>query len=157
MTPEESVDRLREMLMAEALSEGGSLDSNAVEVAWDVFKAFARLPVDGMSREDDSDGLLFQTGVYDWHDGRGPRFSFSMVRQFSFDDEDGDYDHMEQLECVVLFDPVPGLAALPRAELWSFEMALDEWFAAVEALESFRGVVGSSLTPFLLEVHLDEV
>ena len=115
------------------------------------------MPVEGMSRDDDSDGLLVQTGVYDWHDGSGPRFNFSFVRQYIFEDEDGEYDHMEQLELLLTFEPTAELASLPREELWSFEKSLDQFFAEVEALPSYRGVIGSGLCPQGLSARLEEV
>ena len=157
MTPEESVERIREMLAARGVSQAGALSEEAPSVAWQTFKEFSAMPVKGMSAEDDSDGLLFQTGVYDWHDGRGACFNFSLVRQYVFDDEDGEYDYMEQLEVFLLFKPLPELAALPREELWSFDKPLDEYFATVEALAGFRGVVGSGTAPTAVQIRLGEV
>jgi hypothetical protein len=139
------------------VADGAALGEGTALQAWETFKQFARLPVEGMSAADHSDGLLFQTGVYDWDDGRGPQFNFSMVRQYCFDDEDGEYDHMEQVECLVLCDPTTELRALPREELWSFGMSPQQWFDSVEALTSFRGVVDAPLRPAELEVHLNEV
>jgi hypothetical protein len=64
---------------------------------------------------------------------------------------------MEQLECLLLFDSRTELRSLPREELWSFGMSLQQWFDSVEALTSFRGVVDAPLRPAELEVHLNEV
>jgi len=145
------------MLDARGIREGDALPKGAVAEAWSVFKEFAEMPVEGMSCDDDSDGLLFQTGVYDWHDGRGRNFNFSLVRQFVFHEETGAYDHMEQLEVLLLFEPTPQLEALPRDELWSFGKSLPEYFRDVESLASFKGVVASGLSPTDLQVRLGEV
>lgn len=143
------------MLAQDGLGESQTLDAGAATRVWKVFAAFAALPVEGMSPQDDSDGVLFQSGVYDWGDGR--HFNFSLVRQYIFDGEAGEYDHMEQLECLLLYDPTPALESLPVEEVWSFGMTIDEWIATVEQLTSFRAVVTTPLAPVELQLRLDEV
>lgn len=145
------------MLGARGLREGGELRESAAADAWAIFKEFAEIPVEGMSSEDESDGLLFQTGVYDWHDGQGRNFNFSLVRQFSFNDDDGEYDHMEQLEVLLLFQPTRELESLPRDEMWSFGKSLGEYFVEAEARPSFQGVISSGVAPTQLQIRLDEV
>ncbi len=157
MTPEESAQHIRDMLRARGLLEGRALPTSAAAEVWSVFKQFAQMPVEGLSREDDSDGLLFQTGVYDWDDGRGRNFNFSLVRQFAFDDEDGEYDHMEQLEVLLLFQPVSQLEELPSGDLWSLGKSLGEYFREVEVLPNFQGIIQSGLSPTHLLVQLEEV
>lgn len=124
------------------------------EVAWSVFKAFAAEPVEGMSRDDDSDMCLFQCGVYDWSDGKGPRFHWGMTRQFSFEDEDGEYDHMEQLECGLYFDPSGPLASVHSPGIWS-GADLDGWISAVESDDGFQAVL--RLLPLDSSVSQEEV
>src|SRR3712207_7305800 len=46
-------------------SDGGPLDPEAPRRAWEAFKRFAAMPVDGMDPADDSDGLLFETGYFE--------------------------------------------------------------------------------------------
>jgi hypothetical protein len=123
------------------LAEAG-VDSEHPDPArtWLVFKAFASEPVDGMS-PGESDLLLFQSGPYEWSDGYGLTYGWILTRQFSFDDERGVYDHMEQLECGLYFDADDRLSALQTPGIWSGG-DLDEWFATVEADEGFRAVDG---------------
>ena len=63
-----------------------------------MFKLFAAEPVEGAGPAADDDMCLFEYGVYDWSDGKGPRFSWNLCRQFTIY-EDGEYDRMEQLRC----------------------------------------------------------
>jgi len=98
---------------------GLDLEQLQPDAAWEVFKAFAAEPVEGMSRDDDTDMCLFQCGVYDWSDGKGPRFNWGFTRQFTLMDEDGEYDHMEQLECTLFFEATPELESVSVDGIWS--------------------------------------
>jgi hypothetical protein len=105
------------------------LTADDVQEAWRVFKDFARVPVEDVAPEDD--GILFD---FDFLGGR--RYHFSLVRQFSFE-EDGEYDHMEQLHCCFMYEPEPELEAIPKVAVWSFDRALDDFFSTVEELPGF--------------------
>jgi hypothetical protein len=72
-------------------------------------------------------------------------------------DDDGEYDHMEQLEVLLFFQPTPELERLPRDELWSFGKSLGEYFLEVGARPSFQGVISSGVAATQLQIRLDEV
>jgi hypothetical protein len=101
------------------------------ELAWSIFKSFVQEPV-----ECADDGILFQCGVYEWTGE--PQFEFDFTRQFSTDDEDGEYEGMEQLHCKFSCDPDEELQEL-NTNLWAYDFAtLDEYFEAVQALKEFQ-------------------
>ena len=60
------------------------------QLAWRVFKEFSDQNVACAE-----DGFLFQAGSY--HFTGSSLFYLDFVRQFSMQDETGEYDHMEQL------------------------------------------------------------
>ena len=98
MRVDEAEQRLRDML----ISSGLNLSRLEPEATWKVFKEFAAQRVEGSGGDPDDDMLLFEYGVYDWHDGKGTRFNWSLCRQFTVYSE-GEYDHMEQLRCELFF------------------------------------------------------
>jgi hypothetical protein len=131
------------------LREGGFSERRPdALLAWRVFKEFAEVPV-----ECSEDALLFQCGVYDFT-GRN-LFHFGFVRQFTFE-EDGEYDHMEQLDCSLLFEPDAELQQL-ETNLWSYDFSsAGEFFSGVEALPEFSiGLRGR--TPVGMELFHNEV
>jgi len=106
-----------------------------VESVWRVFKEFCLMPADCQS-----DMFLFECGVFDYTGTE--MFHFSFVRQFgvyeSDEDDDGEYDHIEQLHCEFLFEPTEELRKW-NISLWADEEApLEDWFAEVESLPIFR-------------------
>ena len=111
MTSDEAIGRLRRMLEAAGVSEQRPSIAD-VELTWQVMRPFAAELVDDAEPADqDGDGILAQYGVYDWGDGE--HFDLGMTRQFSFSDEDGEYDHMSQLNCTFHFAPTDELRAIP--------------------------------------------
>jgi hypothetical protein len=61
------------------------------------------LKVEGIAGEPDGDMLLFQYGVYNWHDENGRHFGFDMTRQFMLPSTYEPY----QLSFSLIFDPAP--------------------------------------------------
>lgn len=117
-------------------------------LAWRVFKEFAEVPV-----ECSEDALLFQCGVYNFT-GRD-LFHFGFVRQFTFE-EDGEYDHMEQLDCSLLFEPDAKLQQL-ETNLWSYDFSsAEEFFSAVEVLPEFSMAL-QGRTPVGMELFHNDV
>jgi hypothetical protein len=143
-------ERLRELL-GEA---GLDLERLDPRQTWDVFKAFASEPVEGPGPDSGDDMCLFEYGVYDWSDGKGPRFHWGFCRQFSLYDEAGEYDHMEQLRCDLFFEVTPDLEQLTLSGIWSDD-DLARWIEEVEAQDGFRAVVG--LVPVESRVQQEEV
>lgn len=88
--------------------------------------------------------VSFDYGIYDWSDGKGNRFNWSHVRQFSLS-RDGEYDHMEHLRCDLLFEPTSTLEAVGGGGSLTANMYV-EWFDEVEQPGGFLAVV--DLMPF---------
>ena len=122
--------------------------------AWFVFKAFAAMPVDGVDAED-GDMCLFAWGVYDWHDSKGERFQIDFTRQFSVNDDAGEYDHMEQLHCSFYFEPTEWLRAYGAGSIW-IAKELAKGFAEVEALPIFTLIAGAEGDLRLVEAIVEQ-
>jgi hypothetical protein len=154
MHSDDAVDRLRELLVqAEVDLERPTIED--VERTWNVWRRFADEPVeDAAPRDEDGDGILAQYGTYGWSKGR---FEVDLTRQFTFADEDGEYDHMAQLSCTFRFEMTDTLRALPGGDLWSFGMDLDAFFAAALALPGFAAVRESRAEPVELDIGYGDV
>ena len=61
-------------------------------VVWEVFRRFAAQPVDDVDVETDGDLIVFES-IADEVVG----YEIHLIRQFSFYDEDGEFDGLEQL------------------------------------------------------------
>jgi hypothetical protein len=146
----EAEGRLLEMLGAAGL-DPRRLDPLA---AWSVFQEFANERVEGVGPNSDDDMLLFECGVYDWSDGKGPRFNWGFVRQFTLYDADGEYDHMEQLHLKLFFPVSPALEAIEVPGIWSGRERA-AWARDVESDEGFRAV--TELQPLESQVEQWEV
>lgn len=115
---------------------GFAVERPDAATAWSAFKAFAARPVAAAAPFVlDHDMCFFQAGVHDW--GGGRNFEWGFTRQFSIDNEHGVYDHMEQLELTLLYDPEdPVLKGLSEDGVHSGP-DLAEWAREVEALAAF--------------------
>jgi hypothetical protein len=155
MTSDESVGRLK-ALIAEAGVDARDPAAADVDRVWDVMRRFAAEPVDDIAPlEEESDGILAQYGTYDW--GEGEHFEIEFVRQFAFNDADGEYGHMSQLHCQFQFEPTDELRALGSDDLWSFDIPLDVFFDQALALRGFSGVRRLSAAPLRLVVDYEDV
>jgi hypothetical protein len=129
-----SAERALRTMLAEAGVDGAVTDPGA---AWQVFKAFASRPVAGDPPTHlVSDDFLFQWYLDASGAGGGERIVVDFTRQFTISDEDGDYDHMEQLRCAFAFEPTPGLAEVGVGALWSAG-AMEDWIAQAEQSAGF--------------------
>lgn len=143
MGPREAEGRLNEMLAA----AGFSFEAPDPKLGWNVFKRFCAVAV-----HDVEDGVLWQIGCYDFTGEM--RCHLDFVRQFSFD-EDGEYDHMEQLHLEFTSQPTAVLRSLER-NAWAFDHAsLDAFFVAVESLPEFRTALDH--TEWLVNVRQEQV
>lgn len=125
-----------------------SVDKPDPRTAWDIFKAFSKVRVDCAD-----DSLLFQCGIYDFTGEK--LFHWSLVRQFSLE-RHGEYDRMEQLECVLYYNPRPQLENV-EASLWSSDCdSLEEFFYGVERIKGFQAVLNGD-SPLLAEVRQEVV
>jgi hypothetical protein len=120
---------------------------------WTVFKAFATEPVEGVGSDPDDDMCLFEYGDYDWSDGKGARFNWSLCRQFSIYADD-EYDHVEQLRCDLYFEVTPELEPLQLDGIWSGGDPAG-WATEVEAQEGFGAV--RHLSPLQSSVQQEHV
>ena len=124
---------------------GAGLDLTRLEpeATWRIFKDFAAQPVEGTGDDRDDDMLMFEYGLYDWSDGKGSRFNWSVCRQFTLYDATGEYDHMEQLRCDLFFAPTPLLEEVGGGtSMWPSARA-DEWAQEAEGLNGHSAVFGS--------------
>jgi hypothetical protein len=155
MLSDDAPARLRTLLRDAGINLDNPTASD-VERTWEVMQDFAAEPVeDAEPREQDGDGILAQYGTYDWGDGE--HFELDMTRQFSFTDEDGEYSHMAQLHCTFEFEPTDALRALGDANLWSFDLALEEFFERALAMPGFRGIRDLDVAPLRLVVDYSDV
>ncbi|UUZ50354.1 hypothetical protein LP420_10885 [Massilia sp. B-10] len=92
MTPKQAVEELGKKIPP----------GTALATALDAFVAFyADTEIEGCPKHADGDMLLFEWGgPYPWDQC----VSISLTRQFSFNDEDGEYDRMQQLRMSCRYD-----------------------------------------------------
>jgi hypothetical protein len=150
MRASDAEQRLKEMLSAAGVDVGAPEPM----VTWQVFKQFAALPVEDVASED-GDMCLFQWGTYDWGDGRGERFEISFLRQFTIED-DGEYDHMEQLHCTFEFEPTESLRGLGSGEHWIAD-DLADGLGRIEALPIFAVLREPPLPPRAARIEQGQV
>jgi hypothetical protein len=141
------------------------LDTPDPDVVYRVFKEFAKQPVEGI--EDDT--ILYEIGIYGF--GEPETYRLHLVRQFSFF-EDGEYDRMEQLHCIVHYEPDEDLRSLGAFNLttagsagWGPEGArrgeaepfatLDEFFEVVDTRPEWQAVRGKRAIK--LEIYQEQV
>ena len=155
MRVDQAEQNLRERLTAAGL-DVEHLDPHGT---WRVFIDFAREPAEELADADD-DMVIVQHGLYKWSDGRGDRFAWIPGRQFSLY-RDGEYDHMEHLECMLFFEVTPDLreiAERPILDPGTQEVAegtpwwcpttrpdlLDPWISEVEQHDAFKAVMDAT-------------
>jgi hypothetical protein len=146
MHVDEAEHRLREILCEAGVTGGRDSDYDHIRPAtrahvtseWSAFRQFAAEPVTGIDTDPDGDGILAEYLILDWFQGQGEHFQQSLTRQFAFVDEDGEYSHMAQLHCELLYAPMPEAHAVGEANMWSFGRALDEFVAEAFAMPGFQ-------------------
>jgi len=134
---EDAREMLRELLVSEQGSRG-----DAVVAAVQAFERFA-LAHFQVADIPDSDGLLFQYGVFNFT-GR-PMFTLSLIRQFERCDDFGDHEDYRQVGVELLFEP-DNLVSLGHHESWCFDgpdaLATATWFAEVKSASIFQIIQG---------------
>jgi hypothetical protein len=144
--------RLRELLIRAGVNVEAPTAQD-VERTWQVFQEFAVEPVDdALPPPADGDGILAQFGIYDW--GEGAHFELDMTRQIivADDEYDGDDDQglMTQLQCTFRFEVRPELERVGSGDLWSFDLALPEFFDQALAMQGFRAIEALAPEPVAL-------
>ena len=115
-----------------AAAHGMSPGEPTAAQAWNVFASFARVPFD-VPMGPDTDGLLYEYGVFQFTDA--PQFTLSFVRQFEML-TDGEHDHYIQFHCDLLFEPTTELKALGAYNSWRFSgdaASVDTWLLQIRA------------------------
>jgi hypothetical protein len=85
-----------------------------VAAAWQAFREFLQVEIEGLAPDPDADGFIVQWGRYSWHGGR---LSISFTRQLAVTDgcdcgnphEQPDY---WQVDLALVYDDAPGLMLL---------------------------------------------
>ena len=81
----------------------------------------------------EEDMLLFQYGIYDWHDGNGKEFNFNLTRQFEIPNE----DEFLQLS-LTLFYPSNQIGEIKSYNTWSTDRdSLVDWEKLIKASEGY--------------------
>jgi hypothetical protein len=93
----------------------------SVGETWEVFKEFIEIQFE--TEGPDSDGVIFQTGTFNFH-GQD-EFYLDFLRQFQVVDQDGDHDHYEQLHCEFRFPATEATRLFGKFNIW--------WFSGDEA------------------------
>jgi hypothetical protein len=143
---------MRERLAAAGVDVDAPTAADA-PATWDIVLDLARERVtDGnLAGYDDADMLLAQYGTYNW--GQGAFFEVDLTRQFIYVLDDGEQGWMAQLRCAFLYEPTPALRDLGDGNLWSMDLALDEFAAQVRAMPGFQ----VADEPLRLEISLGDV
>ena len=127
MKPSQAKTKLKRILN----EVGFSLDHPNPALAWEGFKQFSREEVTCAN-----DGFLFEAGCYDFPGEL--LFYLDFTRQFTIEDETGEYDHMEQVRITFSRQPTLELETL-EASMWADDFIdLPAFFAAVEGTRAFQ-------------------
>ena len=136
--------KLRHMLEA----AGVQFQSPDLETFWQVYKEFTAIPVEVDTSEDDA--LLFQWGRDRAGSMSGQGFYLNITRQFCINDEDGEYDHMEQLSATLRY--ARGVET-EAGNFWSYDFgnSFERFIEEVESSELFRKMV-AEYAPYQLDI-----
>ncbi len=126
----------RRVFRDELAASGLSLSAPDTVGMWEVFQRFAHMPVAAprgyVIRNDMC--LTEWTASPDTTAEEG--FAWSLVRQFSISDLQGNYERMEQLQLLLTYGPEAIATGTHHASFWS-EDDLDNWARKVERTEAF--------------------
>lgn len=93
MTPHEAFEEIEKRIPAQA---------RLTEALNEFVNCYATTTIDGCPKDSGADMLLFEWGgPYPWDEC----VSLNLTRQFSFSDEDGAYERMQQLHMHCRYDP----------------------------------------------------
>jgi hypothetical protein len=122
---------------------------------WEAFKEFVAIPFE--TEGADSDGVLFQTGTFNFH-GQD-EFFLDFLRQFEVVYDDGEHDHYEQLHCKFRFAVNEATRPFGNFERWWFSddetQPWADFVALVEGRPEFIAL--RSMPPQAAEIRQEEV
>lgn len=124
----------------------GSLTASS---AWALFVSFLDVPFD-VPEEPDSDGVLYQFGIYDF--SGEPRFHFDLTMQFVVPDD----DEYAQFHCDLQYLPTPQLRGLgSHSEWWWPDDGPDlrVWVDAINQRPEWA--ILKSMKPTVVEISCD--
>ena len=133
----------RRALRDELAASGLSLSAPDTSGFWEVFKRFAHMPVAApRGYVIDNDMCLTEwTASPDTTAEEG--LAWSLVRQFSISDLQGNYERMEQLQLLLTYGPEAIGTETHHAGFWS-EDDLDNWARDVEGTDAFALATNAS-------------
>ncbi|MFI7027056.1 hypothetical protein ACIBMZ_30620 [Micromonospora sp. NPDC049900] len=119
----------------------------------EVFRRFATVPADdAVSPQEDGDGILAQTGTFDFDGVR--EFCADLTRQLIEADNQGS---IWQLRCTLHWTPSAETEVLGSRVLWSFGMPLDDFFVKALSLPGWAWALAGVQAPRHLTIELDRV
>lgn len=95
--------------------------------------------------------FLAQYGIYESGVGGSEAYAPDITRQFYFS-TNGEYDHMAQLHCTLLFEPTPQNRAFGEDNMWQNGPS-DEFFDRALAMPGFA----VTTTPLRLDIDYSPV
>ena len=133
-------------------------------VLWSVLREWVALPVEGMDPDVDADLLLFESSLELREAGAhsfGPSFAVGFTRQFSFEDDEGEYAGMEVVRAELRYAVHDDFRAITQMRHGNFGTAdqfwgsggprAEEWTRRVEASRSYQ--VALEHRPLKLELY----
>ena len=109
---------------------------------------YASSSIEGCPKDADADMLLFEWGgPYPWDEC----VSLSLTRQFSFSDEDGEYERMQQLHMHCRYDA--SQVTLVAGNEWLYGQDTDAFLEYVLNAPSTQTVKGLSMLSLEFDIH----
>jgi hypothetical protein len=145
LTTENCLPELRRML-ANARFDEATPD---LAVFWSVLKDWVALPVEGMDPDADADMLLLEGSLHLRERSRhsfGPSFTLGFTRQFSFEDEEGEYAGMEVVRAEFRYRVHDDFRAIAQMQNPNFGTADQFWGAGGPHAEEWAERVDASPT-----------
>ena len=134
-----------EAMLRKAGFDAGRPDLKTV---WHVFTDFLRMEVDCAE-----DICFFECGVNDF--SGESLFYLDLVRQFEIEEE-GEYDHTEQVHFEAQFKPESELESIEES-FWSNDYdSVDEFIREVEELPEFKALM-EKYVPLKVEIYQEEI
>jgi hypothetical protein len=112
---------------------------------------YTNFKIDGVDIDiPDYDMLLFQYGTYDWHDGKGEKFSVDFTRQFYIESDEN--EEFYQLRFALYFNKET-FSDVKSLNKWSIDFtSRDEWSRYIRDTEGFKKA--ESLEPVFFDIRL---
>jgi hypothetical protein len=111
---------------------------------------YREVKLEGTQHYDESDMLLFEYGCYDWYDGQGECFDFSVTRQWFLPDNDEPY----QLRIQMRYDPEAFRAYGTETHWCEDDGSIDDWTNLIRSTKAFS--LANSLGPQAYSIWLEE-